>query len=588
MENRRQFLKKTAAIAAAELGKMAVGVGAMSTAASETSGESVSDENVALLTTESQPEDIRKLSQHFTSANGDILPWMFIPADNIKEISTTEHPGLVTVRQAGRGKDVRGILENPIAIDDYDLPWEFQMSLVQNYMAALLGTGDSNQDNCAIGFNVALTFSDPALWPKDRTQRPPDTHDFQLFVVHLGSTGEFSPGLPQFVHYRSPETYLVWGRGDLDASLNGDWKIPYFLQGSMPDGGPASPQIFFRFQLQDPSRLQVGIKFKDWNEYYMRSVDCSRFGKITGVWEIGPIFSCDRWIPDVLCKQIPVLHPEIINPPEPIAPNPLFEFYVDYCAFLDCSPTAPWEHFSDEFDRPGFLTWRGFQIPFQAETWSHPGYLTITLLGASQGCYFFPMTLTGIDLKAYPPPWEWEVCVIPPAEPAPWNLYFTHRFLDTRDTLKAFWRPGVIYDPRTKRTTFTNSPFRDPPNQAVAGEYLRRSGYPNMAANGFRSNLTMVFDPEPPQEIMSARPLYMLYQLLDTRHLRMGFKGSANGPWHMSKILDVSDILEGDIGKIDETCLGIVSGRHFQQPPGAPMYAQYRFDYIRFRRGLSK
>ncbi len=27
--------------------------------------------------------------------------------------------------------------------------------------------------------------------------------------------------------------------------------------------------------------------------------------QITGVWEIGPIISADRWIPDVLCRNLP-------------------------------------------------------------------------------------------------------------------------------------------------------------------------------------------------------------------------------------------------------------------------------------------
>ena len=86
---------------------------------------------------------------------------------------------------------------------------------------------------------------------------------------------------------------------------------------------------------------------------------------------------------------------------------------------------------------------------------------------------------------------------------------------------------------------------------------------------------------------MRARPLYMLYQVIDPRHLRMGFKGSADGPWHLSEVLDVSEVMGGDIGKLGETCFGIVSGRHFHLPAGTPMYAQYRFDYLRFRRGLT-
>ncbi len=252
---------------------------------------------------ERERPDIRALTQHFNQPGGGIEPWLFVPASNIAEVSTAEHPGTATIRQAGRGEDIKGILRRPIGIGDYPLPWEFQMSLVQNPMAALLGVGDLRQNNTAIGLNVALTFSDPSTWPADRTQRPPDTHDFQLLVIHLGNTGEFGAGLPQFAPYRTPETHLVWGRGDLAPTLNGDWKIPYFFQGSMPDAGPASPQVFFRFHLSGSNTFSVGIKFNDWNEFYMRSVDCSRFGKITGVWEIGPIFSCDRWIPTCCARN---------------------------------------------------------------------------------------------------------------------------------------------------------------------------------------------------------------------------------------------------------------------------------------------
>jgi hypothetical protein len=356
INDRRNFLKQTATLAA--LGTLPY---------SAQADEPVAKNAATNVAPPLPPTDIRSLTQHFNQPGGGIEPWMFVPKSNIAEISTEEHPGAVTIRQAGKGADIKGILRKPIGISDFPLPWEFQMSLVQNPMAVLLGVGDIRQNNMAIGLNVALTFSDPSTWPADRTQRPPDTHDFQLLVVHLGNTGEFGSGLPQFAPYRTPETHLVWGRGDLAPSLNGDWKIPYFFQGSMPDGGPASPQVFFRFHLSGPSGFTVGIKFNDWNEFYLHSTDCSRFGKITGVWEIGPIFSCDRWIPDMLCTALPVLHPEINAPPEPIPPNPIHEFTVDYCAFLACAPTAPFESFSDEFDVPGFLSWRGFQLSPQSD-----------------------------------------------------------------------------------------------------------------------------------------------------------------------------------------------------------------------------
>jgi hypothetical protein len=115
--------------------------------------------------------NIKEFSQHFNVPNGDISPWVFVPQDNIKEMSTSEHPGLLTIWLGGRGKDIKGITREPIKIGDYRLPWEFKMSLLQNY-AAMLGFGAKDQMNYAIGLNVALTFSDPNTWPNDRSQRP--------------------------------------------------------------------------------------------------------------------------------------------------------------------------------------------------------------------------------------------------------------------------------------------------------------------------------------------------------------------------------------------------------------------------------
>src|SRR5207247_2279076 len=130
---------------------------------------------------------IRKLSQHFTNPNGDLTPWIFVPQDNIKSLSTSENPGMLTIREAGRGKDIKGILKDPIRIDEYPLPWEFHLGLVQNYLA-VKGLSEK-QINYATGLNLAVTFSDPSKWPKNRTELPPDSHFIQLFVVHLGSVG---------------------------------------------------------------------------------------------------------------------------------------------------------------------------------------------------------------------------------------------------------------------------------------------------------------------------------------------------------------------------------------------------------------
>ena len=235
-----------------------------------------------------QGADISELNQHFNDPGKSIAPWRFVPKSNIKEFSTEEHPGLATIYEAGRGQDVKGILEQPIKIGDYRLPWEFQTSLVQSFNLTA-GVGVKTQVNAATGLNVVVTFSDPSTWPRDRTKRPPKTHEFQLLDVHLGSTGEAGVGLPQYSTEPHPETYLVWGRGDLGNTVMGDWRIPYVWIG---DGakyaGPASPQLFFRCVVLSPTQLAVGIKFEASHGWNMRTIDCSEYGKITGIWEIGP------------------------------------------------------------------------------------------------------------------------------------------------------------------------------------------------------------------------------------------------------------------------------------------------------------
>jgi hypothetical protein len=41
--------------------------------------------------------DIRKLSQHFLEPNEKTAPWSFVPQENIASLSTSEHPGVVTI-----------------------------------------------------------------------------------------------------------------------------------------------------------------------------------------------------------------------------------------------------------------------------------------------------------------------------------------------------------------------------------------------------------------------------------------------------------------------------------------------------------
>jgi len=384
------------------------------------------------------PNDIRKLSQHFTDANGT-SPWMFVPQDNIKSLSLTEHPGYVTIWEAGKGQDVKGILKDPIKIDDYPLPWEFNLGLGQYKSSSEPGT-------YAIGLNLAVTFSDPSTWPADRMQMPPDTHLLQLFVVHLKAQGDlgganaasFKKSQLGFLNYGDPsaETYLVYGKGDLDPSITGDWRVPYVwlgFPGAAQDwshsGGPASFELNYRVKLVSPTHLEVGFFGGEQGEphtgWRMRKIDVSHFGRITGIWQIGPIISLDRWIPDVLVPGLNLSPSPLIAPVESAK-----EFYlVDYAVFYGVGPQTV-EDMSDDFDHPGFQPKWYHEGDAIVETYSHPGYLTVTLPPSLMGWAMCPTSIgrTNIDFNELTPfpGYEVEISFVPPeGKTTMWNLYMS-------------------------------------------------------------------------------------------------------------------------------------------------------------------
>ena len=524
-------------------------------------------------------KNICDLSQHFNEPGVDISPWIFVPKENIKEASTAEHPGLFTIYPAGEGKDIKGILKQPIRIDEYRLPWEFQLGLAQNF-DAMCGVGSKNQSNYALGLNLAVTFSDPSTWPDDRTERPAETHDLQLLVVHLGHNSG-GVGLPQYTLDPSPETYMVWGRGNLDSNVTGNWNISYVWVGDGSSyAGPASYQLYYRCVILSPTQIQVGIKFDASHGWNMRNIDCSQFGKITGIWEIGPIFSHDRWIPDVLCPSLPKfrVYPIITGvsmsqadflgvksfsfpQPKPEPPNPGYEDYVDYCVFRSGKP-IPFEQYSDDFNIPGYMgKWQIQPQSTYADTYSNPGHLTITLVGVGVGTGFGPVDAADYDLKAYPPSWEIETCFNAPDDSIPWNYYLSMVVYDKEGLQRGFWNPGVTNDPIKKKHSYLS----------VGGKSL----------------IDVTFDPEVPESILAAKPLYMLIQLIDSSHCRIGFKAKAKDSWFFSKVFDCSEILKGGISKLGMGTWSTVTGKRWGAQPGSPMYQKILIDYVHYRYGLS-
>lgn len=561
------------------------------------------------LSAEPPGRDIRLLSQHFLDRQGEMGPWTFAPKENIANLSTAEHPGVATIWEAGRGQDVKGLLEHPIRIDDYPLPWEFHLGFVQNYQA-MKGISE-RQINYAVGLNLAVTFSDSATWPQDRGTLPPDTHTLQLFVVHLGNVGEnYRQGVPRVKGTPlnqfdpSPEAYLVYARGDLAPAVNGNWKVNYTwlgydgsISGSWSkSGGPADSILRFRAALLNPTTLHVGVGSGERPGWRMRTIDVSKFGKITGIWEIGPILSLDRWIPDVLAKEINVADtpewltsfkqrlPLITKPDAADAvvvkqldeafridpPDPKFEYFVDYAVFYGNGPEN-FDHLSEEFNVPGFLADQKFYLEGNglAETYSNPGFLTVTLLGMNGGWAMCPiLSGDGIDLARHKPPLEFETAFIAPDDAIPWNYWWTFNLFDADGkNLGQGWGPGVQNIPGNGRA------------------YINSFGYdPQKFTKSPLMNLE--FEPELPQSLLTAKPLFMLVQVPDAAHVRVGFKAQEKDAWTLSKLFNAEQAFGKPISKIGYPCIASIQGKAGDKGWGvgnSPGYQRFLIDYVRFR-----
>jgi len=308
----------------------------------------------------------------------------------------------------------------------------------------------------------------------------------------------------------------------------------------------------------------------------MRTIDCSDFGKISGVWELGPIISGDRWIPDVLCRQLPQVkgpHPLFlgegdpdnyqikmtpVRAPKPEPPNPAYEYYVDYCVFFGAKP-VPFEEYSDEFNILGYLgRWQIQEQCTLVDTHSHPGHLMLKLLGPGLGTGFGRAGGSELRLADYPPPWEIELGLLAPDDSVPWNFWMNFILLDPEGKDRGMWTPGVENDPKLKR----HRPFET-------------------------GNLKVRFEPEVPEAILSAKPLAMLIQCIDDSHVALGFRAGPTDRWTMSRVYDTQKELGHKIGTFGMHCWSTTTGRMYGAGGGGPMYQQFLVDYVRYRYGLS-
>ena len=302
---------------------------------------------------------ISQINQHFNEPDKSIAPWSFVAGREHQRVSTAEHPGLATIYEAGRGQDVKGLLERPIALGDSRLPWEFQTSLVQSFNATA-GVGAKTQINYAIGLNVVVTFSDPATWPADRGKRPAD--DPRV------STAGGTPGL----HRRGGRRTAAI----LDRAASGKLsRLGTRRPGRDRDGGLARfPTSGLATAPNTPARPALNSSFVAWlpaprscrsasSSTPRTAGTCARSTapvrqdhrhlgdrpdhlRPTAGFPTCSAATCRRSKARTRCcsgtatpstmksKMAPVVAPK----PEP--PNPAYEYYVDYCVFFGSEPAA--------------------------------------------------------------------------------------------------------------------------------------------------------------------------------------------------------------------------------------------------------
>ncbi len=577
--------------------------------------------------------DIEVFSNHFIEPGADLSPWMFVPGDNIRSLSTRSNPGYVRIQQDGKGRDVKGILEDPIRLDEYPVPWEFQVGFLQDLRDQ---SNTFGQANYAFGMNVVVTFSDPSTWPEDRTQVPPDARSVQLLVVHLGNVGEgYIPAVPLVRRSAlnwgdpSPEAYLLYGRGDLHPDLMGNWEMPYAwvgpdsrtspnYAGAGKEGGPADHMVRFQLVVNNTSSLMLGFGSGFTRGWRHTVVSTSEYGPITGIWEIGPIISADDWISTELASELEInkapawmeslklraqqpgaeFEPEMFEPFETLfdvqAPHPDRPYYIDYVVFRE---QANIEHFSEDFDIPGYHSVSKFHI--EGNVFPNPyvrsGYLTCTAWGNRGGWAVCPATTDRLDFsEGRKPPFEVEVGVIPPSRDEAWNLWWNIGLEETQNKDYYTWQPTLKNIPGVGfkyNNTWLNNPrqhkVREGSESRKDARYQLDPSYPMDPDRQIASLITPEFDQDPVHPA-DGEPFYWIIQAMDEYRVRVGYRLKKDEPWVFSGIFNTRDLF-GKIGRFGYPALVCYQlGQDDLGVGNYPGFQNYYIDYIHYRFSLSE
>lgn len=230
--------------------------------------------------------------------------------------------------------------------------------------------------------------------------------------------------------------------------------------------------------------------------------------------------------------------------------------------------------FSEDFDIPGFLGDQKYYVEGNAlcETFSNPGYLTVTQYGNNGSWAMCPiLSEPSIDFSVRKPPFEIELAFKSPDDTQPWNLWWNVGVFDEKGSFH-YWQPGLQNVPG-RGCRFFNQ-WSDDPVKTVRNPLLE-----------------LEFDPPLPPSLLNSKPLSMLVQVPDETHLRIGFKARQGDRWVFSRAFDSAKSF-GKIAKFAYPALvsfqGGLLGTRGWGAGNYPGYQRFLIDHVRYRYGRSE
>jgi hypothetical protein len=202
--------------------------------------------------------------------------------------------------------------------------------------------------------------------------------------------------------------------------------------------------------------------------------------------------------------------------------------------------------------------------------------MTVTCYGQNGGWALCPILAAGqIDvLKDRKPPFEIEMCFIPPENDRTWNLWWNVGLFDEEGTMHP-WQPCIENVPG-KGVSFTNFGFYNPEKGSVENPAIK---------------IRPTFEQGSLDTVLNSRPLHFLVQIPTEYELRVGFKNQEEDAWVFSDTVNTKDLF-GKISAFSYPAYVSFQGDH-QGGKGwgvgnYPTWHRFLFDFIDYRYSLSE